>query len=224
MGEVIVNLIPLIVGAAVAPLYAIAAMLVLQSPHGLTKAAAFAGGGIGVRLIQGVLFGLVIGAACKAYPEPGPKLVVSTLMFVLGLILLVTAIKQWRKESDPDEPTPQWLSAISGLSAFKTVVAGALFPIVTVKQWVFTLSAIGVIEEYGPGGLTNVGMYLAYVLATQTLVLAPMLAFAVAPRQAARPLRAIQGWLERNSWAIVTAMSLIFGVWFLFQGASGLVG
>ena len=33
----------------------------------------------------------------------------------------------------------------------------------------------------------------------------------------------MQGWLERNDRMIVIAVSLIFGVWFLWKGIAGLI-
>jgi hypothetical protein len=224
MREVIVNLLPLIVGAAVVPVYSIAVLLLLQSKGGLLKASAFVAGGSSARLVQGILFGLVFRAACKEYPEAGPRLIVSTLLLVVGILLLVTAFKQWRKEDDPDAPPPRWMTAITGLSALKAVGAGALVVTIAVKQWVFTMSAIGVIGEAGLGGGTNLGLFLFYALATQALVLAPILAKAGAPQRSAQPLKAAQDWLERNNRAIVLVMSLIFGGWFLFKGVSGLIG
>jgi hypothetical protein len=149
---------------------------------------------------------------------------VSTLLLIVGIVLLVTAFKQWRKEDDPDAPAPQWMSVFSGLSASKAVGAGALFPIIAVKQWVFTLSAIGVIGEAGLGPAASAGVYLFIVLAAQTLVLVPILATAVAPHRAAQPLKATQAWLERYNRAIVIVMSLIIGAWFLFKGITGLIG
>jgi hypothetical protein len=199
-------------------------LFVLQSAGGLFKAIAFVAGGNMVRMLQGLLFALVFRAACETDPEAGPRLIVSTLLLVVGILLLVTAFKQWRKQDDPDAPSPQWMSALSGLSPLKAVGAGALFIAIAVKQWVFTLSAIGVIGEAGLSGAANVGLYLLYVLATQTLVLAPILAYAVAPRQSAKPLQAAQAWLERHNRAIMIAVSLIFGAWFLFKGIAGLMG
>ena len=58
---------------------------------------------------------------------------------------------------------------------------------------------IGIIGEAGLGGAANVGLYLFYVLATQTLVLAPILVYAVAPQHSAKPLKAAQIWLERGN-------------------------
>jgi hypothetical protein len=224
MGYVIVDLLPLIVGAAVVPLYAIVVLVLLQTEGGLLKTIAFVAGGVTVRLVQGILFGLVIGAACKENSEPGPKLIVSTLLLIVGILLLVTAFKQWRKQDDPDAPTPQWMSVVSGLSASKAVGAGAFYPTIAIKQWVLTLSAIGVVGEAGLGRAASVGVYLFFVLASQTLVLAPMLAYAIAPHRTANPLKATRAWLERNNQAIVIVMSLIIGTWLLFKGITGLLG
>ncbi|WP_168207112.1 GAP family protein [Lacipirellula limnantheis] len=103
-------------------------------------------------------------------------------------------------------------------------IPGALFVTIAVKQWVFTLSAISVIGEAGSGGKANVGVYLFYVLATQTLAMTPILVYAAAPHQSAKPLKAAQAWLERHNRRIVIVTSLIFGAWFLFKGITGLIG
>jgi hypothetical protein len=61
-------------------------------------------------------------------------------------------------------------------------------------------------------------------LATQTLVLAPILPTAVAPQQALRLPEAAQSWLERNNREIAVTVSLIFGGLFLYKGVTGLIG
>ena len=211
-------------GATAVPFYPIVVLVLLQGQGGLSKALAFVAGNIVMRLAQGVLFGLVLGTAMGVASEDGQRLGVSTLLLIIGILLLITAVKKWQKAEDPDEPPPQWMTAIGDLSAVKAVGAGALFVKIAVKQWVFTLSAIGVISEAGVGEAANIGLYLFYVLATQTLVLTPTLVYAVAPQQVARPLEAAQTWLERRNRVIVITVSLTFGVWFLYKGVSGLIG
>jgi hypothetical protein len=114
--------------------------------------------------------------------------------------------------------------AISEFSALKAACAGALIPIIAVKQWVFTLSAIGVIGEARLSGEASVSAYVLFVFATQALVLGTILAYAVAPQRTAGPLQAIRAWLERKNRAIAIVMSLVFGAWFLFKGITGLIG
>lgn len=74
------------------------------------------------------------------------------------------------------------------------------------------------------GGSAGVSLYLFYILATQILVLPPILAYAIAPQRAAKPLQATQGWLERNNRVIVITVSFIFGLWFSYKGITGLLG
>ena len=224
MGAVIVYLLPLVIGAALLPASIILALFLLRGEGGVLKALAFAAGAMTVRLVQGVLFGYVFGAAADAYGESGSNLITSTLLVVVGLVMLISAATKWRKEADPDAPPPKWMAVLGRLSALQAFGVGALLMALSIKQWVFTLSAIAVIEQGALSHAGNVLAYLLFVLAAQSLVLAPILVSAVAPTRAARMLDAMQGWLERNSRVIVTAVLLIFGAWLLWKGISGLIG
>jgi hypothetical protein len=134
MATVLIELLPLIIGAAVLPLWVIVSLLLLRGEGGVLKAAAFAGGAMTVRLVQGILFGHVFGAAADASGEGGPRLVASTLLLVVGILLLVTAVRIWRAERDPDAPPPEWMSTLGALSALKAFGIGALMMTIAVKQ------------------------------------------------------------------------------------------
>ena len=151
MGDVLIDLAPLILSATLVPLYPIVALLMLQSQGGLGKSVAFVSGAVAVRLVQGVFIGLVFGAVTETYPEYGPAIIASTLLLVVGILLLIAAYKKWRNQPDPDDPPPQWMQAVGGLSARRAVGAGALLVAISVKQWVFTLAAIDVIDRSGTG-------------------------------------------------------------------------
>ena len=224
MDTVIVSLLPLIVGAALLPVWIIMALFLLRGEGGLLKAAAFAAGAMTARVVQGVLFGFVFREATDASGESGASLITSTLLLVLGILMLISAVRKWRKEEDPDAPPPKWMDILGGLSPIQAFGMGALLMVLAIKQWVFTLSAISVIEQGELSQAGNVLVYLFFVLAAQSLVLAPVLISAVAPTQSTRLLDAIHGWLERNNRAIVIAASSIFGVWFLWMGIAGLIG
>lgn len=224
MGNVIVSLVPLIVGAAVVPIWIIMVLFLLRSEGGLRKGAAFAVGGLTVRVVQGIFFGYIFGAAGEANPDGGQALIVATLLLIVGILMLITAFKAWHKEDDPDAPPPKWMAAISGLGALKAFGIGALLVIIAAKQWVFTLSAIGTIGHAGQVQAANIVLFLFYALAAQSLVLAPVLFYAVAPARAAKSLDVAAKWLERYNRSIVITISLIFGLFFLWKGISGLLG
>ncbi|MBE2239511.1 MAG: GAP family protein [Caldilineaceae bacterium] len=225
MSNMFVDLIPLILSATLAPIYPIIVLLLLQSERGLGKTIAFVTGAVTMRLLQGVIFGLVFAPAVDAESAAGLALIGPTLLTLLGVLLLVMGVKKWRKGgSDEDGNTPPaWMSALSDMTVLKAAGSGALLILLSVKQWVFTLAAIGVIEEARPGLAAGVGLYLLFTLGTQILVLPPILAFAIAPARSAGPLRAAQGWLQRHNRVIVATASLVFGLFFLYRGITGLL-
>ena len=223
MGDVLLGLLPVIVGASLVMVYPIIVLLLLQSAGGLGKSIAFVAGGVVARLVQGVVFGLLLGAAMAANGEEGQRLIASTPLLIVGLLPLVTAFRKWRKEEDPDEPPPKWMSSIGNLTRLRAFGAGALYVAIAVKQWVFTLSAISIISAASLERPMGIGVYLFYVLLTQMLVLPPILLFALAPERAAKPLQAAQGWLDRHNRVIVISVSFIFGLWFSYSGITGLL-
>lgn len=223
MADVFVYLIPLILGATLAPVFPIIVLLLLQSERGLGKAIAFVASAVTVRLVQGALFGLVFRSAVEAESAVGLQLIAPTLLTVIGILLLVNGVKKVRKEEDSEDSEPKWMSRLSDLTVLKAAGGGALLMLVAVKQWVFTLSALVVIEEAQPGFAAGVALYLLFVAATQGLMVPPIIAFAVAPEKSAKPLAAAQGWLQRHNRVIMIVVSFVFGVWFLFQGVSSLL-
>lgn len=96
MSDILLELLPVMVGAAVVPLYPI--IVLLQSEGGLGTAVAFVSGGVTMRLAQGALFGLFLGAAMSANSEDGQQLITATLLLVIGLLLLVAAFKSGAKK------------------------------------------------------------------------------------------------------------------------------
>jgi hypothetical protein len=221
MGAVLIEMLPLIVAAAVLPVWIIMTLFLLRGAGGLAKASAFAAGAVGVRLLQGVLFGLVLGS-----DEAGDRsgTIKATLLLVVGLVMLIAAYKKWRKEEDPDAPPPKWMSALDGLSAVKALGMGALLMLVAVKQWVFTLSALAIIDEAQVGMGAGVALFVIFVAGAASLTVAPIIVAAVAPARAEKLLDGAQGFLERHNRVITIAVSLVFGVWFVWQGVNGLIG
>ncbi len=221
MGAGMVELLALTTGAALLPVWIIMTLVLLRSERGMGKASAFVAGATTVRLIQGALFGFVFEAA-DADGETG--IIGATLLLVLGIALLITAVKKWRKEEDPDAPPPKWRELLEGLPAAKAFGFGALLMAVAIKQWVFTLSAIAIITEAQAGMAASVLAFLLFVVGAQLLMIAPIVAYAVAPAATGKTLDAVQGWFARNERLILTGVSLVFGLWFAWKGITGLLG
>jgi hypothetical protein len=224
VGSVLLELLPLMLGAAITPVGIIVVLLLMGDRGGLGKSAAFVGGAILVRLAQGIAFGFVFASDPAATTEAGGNLIVSTLLIVIGVLMLISAYKKWAKEEDPDAPPPRWMAAVGSLSALKAFAIGAAVIAISGKHWVFTLGAIGVLERAHLGPPVSVALFLCYVLVAQAFGLIAMIAYALSPQQAGRALGAIRKWLERNSRPVMIAVYSMFGLFFLYKGITGLAG
>jgi len=201
MGDVIVSLLPLIVGTAIVPVWIIVVLLLLSSQNGLVKAGAFVAGAMAVRLGQGLVIGPLLGAseAAAEGEDGGQGPVVSTLLLVVGILMLVTAFRTVTHHDDPDAPPPKWMSMLDSLTPLKAFGFGAVLLLLGAKHWVFTLSAIGVIRAADLDRAQNVIAFLIYVLGAELLLLTPIVAYALAPKQLEAGLQAATTWLERHN-------------------------
>jgi len=222
VGSTIIKLTPFIIGSAVVPVQIMMIILLLNSPkQGLAKAISLVAGMTAVRLLQGVIFGLILSPSSGETSGKSP--VVSTLLMVLGILLLITAYKQWRNEDDPDGPPPKWLVMLDTLTPLKAIGMGAILVLISGKFWVFTLSAIGVIEQAHLGQPSSILAFLLFMLLAQSLLLLAIIIRVIVPEQSKSITETISAWLTKYNRPIVLVVSLVFGLLFFVQGASGLL-
>lgn len=224
MNNVLLELVPLMIGAAVLPVWIIVVFLLLRGEGGLGRALAFAGGQVAVRLAQGIVFGYVFANYAQTHSEEGSAAIVNTLLLVVGIVLWITAIRKWRKEIDPNAEPPKWMSVFGSISAVKAFGLSVVLMLVSVKQWIFTLSALSLISEAEPGLQTGALVYFLFMLVAQSLIVLPIVIAAAAPHKSAQFLERGIRWLEKNNRTIVIAVSLVFGTYFIYQGIAGLMG
>lgn len=222
MSIIVTEFLPLMIGALLVPVPIVIVLLLLRDEGGLLKAAAFVAGQTAVRLLQGIVFGFLYSGSSAAQTSRGSAIIVDTLLLVLGILLLIAAYRKWIKQEDPDAPPPKWMAMFGSISGGKTFLFGMGLLLISAKQWVFTLGALGVIREAQLASPQDTFAYLIFVLGAQSLVLVPIVAVAVAPKQSSPWILSASEWLERHNRRITIAVSLVFGVYFAFKGISGL--
>ncbi|HMQ33027.1 MAG TPA: GAP family protein [Chloroflexaceae bacterium] len=215
------ELLPMILGNVLAPLWLIIVLLLLARPGGVVKAAAFVLGMTVVRVAQGVLFGAVL--ASGASEDNGGSPVVATLKLLLGILLLIAAFKKWRKEEDPDDPPPKWMQSLDQTTALKALGLGALGVAVGPKLWAFTLSALAVISAAELDWAGAITAYAAYIVFAQILLILAILVSAVAPQASRAFLQRAIAWLTAYNRPISVTVALVFGLLFTWGGVSGLL-
>lgn len=216
------SLIPLGVASAVVPVQMIITVLLLRSGASRLAAVAWVAGMTTVRLAQGVVFGLILGASDESGTPEGPGLVVSLLLLVLGIVLLVAAARQLIEAPDEDAPPPKWMAMFHGATPGKAYALGVGMVTVGAKFWVFTLGAIAAIGDAALGqGASVITFLLFVVLAECTHIGLVVFAYAVPDRAEAALTRFTQ-LLTDNNRVIMIAVGLVFGTWFLVKGLHGL--
>lgn len=217
--SLLLDLLPLMLGAALAPLWLIILLLILQSRRGLVKATAFVAGITLVRLLQGWLFGYVLGQASVLAESNVPRLIMAMLLMALGLMLLISALKSLVNAPDPDAPPPKLFQQIDQAKPLKLLGIGIMLTSIAPKFWVFTLAALGIIREANLDSFAAALIaYGIYILGAQALLLLPLLLYALVPGPASGLLRALNEWLTSNQRVIGLVVSLLFGTLFFWKG------
>ncbi|MDX2228426.1 MAG: GAP family protein [Leptolyngbyaceae cyanobacterium bins.349] len=222
MENLLISLLPYIIGSAIVPVQVIIGVLLLKSPRqGLLKAIAYVGGMTLSRLMQGLAFGFILARAAAERDAGGKGLVSSTLLMVLGILLLIAAYRKWDGEEDPDAPPPKWLTMLDRTTARKAFGIGFAIPLMSAKVWVFTLSALTTIAAAELGLSISAIAYLLFILLAQSLLLIPIGIRIFSPTKAKSILTQLSDWLTENNRPVAIVVSLVFGLFFLYSGISG---
>lgn len=211
------NLIPLIIGSAILPMQIVVTIVLRRSKAGLLAAAAFVAGMTVLRLVQGLVLGLLLGSAqsMETALQSGAGPVVSTVLLMAGILLLAAGLRQYLTGEDPDAPPPRWMGVAVAMKPSTAFGFGMLLVAVGGKWWLFTLGAVGAIADADQGLLPSTVDYLIFVALAETPVLLIVLGSALAPRRSAPVLDAIATWMEKHNHAIVIAACAFFGAWFV---------
>lgn len=220
MTELWTSLIPLALGSALVPVQIVVTILLLRSA-GRVSALAWVIGMTTVRLVQGVVFGLLLESADDVTAS-GPGMAASMLLLVVAILFLVGALNKLLSAPDDDAPPPRWKSALDGVAPARAFLFGAGIIVIGAKFWVFTLGAIAAIEAADLGIGATVAAFVAFVvLAASTHLVLVGLAF-LAPARAAVVVDRVGDFLEANDRPIMIAVGVVFGTWFLVKALDGL--
>ena len=217
------TLLPLALGSALVPMQIVVTVTLLRSPHGLAKALAWTSGMTSVRLLQGLIFGLILAPAQpdRSYSS-GPGEVVSGILLVVALVFYVTGLRQLFTHVDEDAPPPRWMAMLSSLTPAKAGALGFGMVVISTKFWIFTLGAVGAIRDAHLGPIESLVDFLIFVAIAEAAHLILVGGMMLSPDRFAGVLDRFSLWLQRSNRVIVLVLSLIFGTWMLLTGLTGL--
>jgi len=141
MGAAIGQALPLAVGVALSPVSIIAIVLMLMSQRGRLNGPGFVLGWLAGLAVLGAIV-LTIAGPADASEHGKPATWVSVLKLVLGLLLVLLAVRQWRgrPQTGQEVEAPKWMGSIERLTWERRSARARPFPAST-RKMLFWLSA-----------------------------------------------------------------------------------
>ncbi len=223
MQEAIGNVLSFGVGVAISPLPVIAVVLMLATPRARSNGPAFVLGWVAGLAILGTVVLLASGAADPA-DEGGPATWVAVLKLVLGALLLLVAVKQWRGRPRGDVPAelPKWMRSIDQFTPGKALGMGALLSSVNPKNLLLTVGAAAAIAGTGADTGAQAAALAVFVVIATLGVGAPVAAYLALGERAREPLDDLKAWLGANNAAIMAVLCLVIGTKLICDGIATL--
>jgi hypothetical protein len=109
------------------------------------------------------------------------------------------------------------------MSAPRAFLVGASLLAIGAKFWVFTMSAVAIIDYAGLSTTSTALAFLGFALLAVAPPLAVIAMAALAPSRSASLLDAVSAWLTRNTSKIVIGICLVVGLWFVGKALTQLL-
>jgi threonine/homoserine/homoserine lactone efflux protein len=223
LGAALGQMLPAAVGVAGSPMPIVAVVLMLVTPRARVNGPAFLAGWMLGILILGAILLAVLGPADTS-DEGGPTTWVSVLELVLGVLLVLVAVRQWRgrPHAGEDVATPKWMGALDGFTPVKAAGAGALLGSINPKNLLLIVAGVTAIAQTEiPAGEQAVS-WVVFMLIASIGVGAPVVIFFALGDRAPALLNRLKDWMAHNNAVIMAVLCLIIGVKLIGDAITGL--
>src|SRR6478752_3529458 len=208
MKEAIGGVLTLGIGVAISPVPIIAVVLMLATPRGRVNGPAFVIGWIVGLALVGTLV-LLVSSGAGATDDEQPAAWVGWLKIVLGLLLLLVALRQWRGRN-AEHATPKWMAAIDTFSPLKAAGMALLLSAINPKNLLLTVGAAAAIAQTGiSGGEQAIALAVFVVIGTLGPA-APVLVY-FGSHRAPVILDHLKTWMAANNATIMAVLMLVVG-------------
>jgi threonine/homoserine/homoserine lactone efflux protein len=206
------------VAVAISPIPIIAVVLMLGTPRARANGPAFLVGWIGGLAVAGVAVLLI--AHAVGLDSDGSPSGAGWVKLVLGVFLLVLALRRWRARPHGDDPRelPGWMQAIDQFTPPKAAGIGVVLSVANPKNLVMAVGAAIAIAQLGvPTGDEIVALIVFIALGTVG-VGAPIVIYFAMGRRAVALLDGMKTWLAAHSQAVMAVLFLLIGTKLLSDG------
>ncbi|MGW3360965.1 GAP family protein [Streptomyces bungoensis] len=215
---VIGEVTPFALGIALSPFPVAPAIFLLFTPRPRAAGGAFLAGWVAGILVVVSLLALLAGVVETREETPAW---VRWAKAVLGAILILVAVRQWRPGS-AKEGTPAWMSTLTEATPAKALRLGLLLSAANPKVVLLSAGAgltIGS-AELGPP-LAFAALAVFTVISACTVAL-PLLLYLAAGERVLAPLGKAKTWLETHNSSVTALILTVIGALLVIEGATAL--
>jgi threonine/homoserine/homoserine lactone efflux protein len=215
---VVAEILPLALVVTISPINVIPVILLLFTKRPLVNASCFLAGfvaGLAAVLVACV----AIAEAVNLSPNAGHSTWVAVLKLVLGVYLVVAAVRKFRGRPRAGEEgaMPKWMDGIAAFSPGKSVGAGLALGAGNPKNVVVGLAAAVTIASVSLSSGQQFVAIAIYVVVAVLGVAAPILVTIFLRDRSHEVLDGWKAWLGQNNAAVMSVLFLIFGVVLIAQ-------
>jgi threonine/homoserine/homoserine lactone efflux protein len=222
MGAAIGQVLSFGVGVALSPVPIIAVVLMLGTPRARVNGPVFLLGWIVGLTVVGVIV-LLVSSGANASEQGEPATWVNWLKMVLGVLLLLLAVKQWRDRPRGDRAAalPSWMRTIDRFTPGRSVAMGVALSGINPKNLILTAGAAAAIAQAGLStGEQAIALAVFVVVGTLGPGLPVAIYFAMGER-AKHILDDLKAWMGAHNSAIMAVLCLVIGAKLIGDAITG---
>ena len=207
------ELLPLALTIAISPIPIIAAILMLLSARARSVASAFLVGWV-LGITVAVVVVTLLSAGIPAADPDAAKPVAGIVKLLLGVLLVLLAVRQWRARprGDATPKPPRWMAAIDSMTPVRGAGLAFLLAAVNPKNLLMAVSAGVSVGTAGVSAGAETLAVVVYVVIASLSIAVPVVGFLVAGARLASVLGEVRDWLTANNATIMAVLLLVIGV------------
>ena len=223
MADAIGQVLSLGVGVALSPVPIIAVVLMLGTPRARANGPAFVLGWIVGLAVVGTIV-LVVAGGADASENDEPADWVGWLKIVLGVLLALVAVKQWRGRPRAGEEAamPKWMRAIDRFTPGRSMAIAVALSAINPKNLLLTVGAAAAIAQTGVSTGDQAIALAVFVLVGTLGPGAPVAIYFALGDRATHILDELKTWMAAHNSAIMAVLCLVIGAKLIGDGISGL--
>ncbi len=223
MAQAIGDSITYALGVAISPIPIIAVILMLLSKKAGANSTAFAIGWVlGIAGMSALV--IAISGAIGTNTGSAPSHAVSVTKIVLGVLLALVGLRDWRKRPKPGERVglPKWLRAIEQITPRRSGALAFALAAVNPKNLIMIVGGGLAIASAAPSNGDKVVAAVVFVVLSASTVVLPVVLYRMLGARAQPPLESWNSWLQAHNATVMAVLILTIAFVLVGTGVSGL--